>query len=123
MMTSSKAVASWGLKLPDLISRLNTIAVAQLSQPDDELLVSILLKQFDDKQIRVSPEFIFFVAKRIKRSFCAIREFVDLTDIISLKSKCDITIPVASKILEALDKGDSAELISKDIRPFFVGSD
>ncbi len=120
MMTSSTALSSWGLKLPDAISRLKTGVTAELFPPDDKLLVAVMLKQFDDKQIKVSPEFISFVSKRISRSFDSIREFVDLIDKLSLKRKRDITIPIASELIEALNnKGtitverDDLDLVSK----------
>ena len=99
MMTSSSELGSWGLKLPDLISRLKAVAVVELLPPDDELITAILLKQLDDKQLKVSPEFVLFVIKRINRSFKSIREFVDLIDQLTLKRKRDVTIPMASEIL------------------------
>ena len=108
MMTSSAPVSSWGLQLPDLISRLKTSAVVELLPPDDELILAVLLKQFDDKQIKVSPEFILFVSKRINRTFYSIRQFVDSIDQLSLKQKRGVTIPVASELLESLNQRDGA---------------
>ena len=99
MITTSSELGSWGLKLPDLISRLKAVAVVELLPPDDELITAILLKQLDDKQLKVSPEFVLFVIKRINRSFQSIREFVDLIDQLTLKRKRDVTIPMASEIL------------------------
>ena len=99
MMTSSSELGSWGLKLPDLISRLKAVAVVELLPPDDELITAILLKQLDDKQLKVSPEFVLFVIKRINRSFQSIRDFVNLIDQVTLKRKRDVTIPMASEIL------------------------
>ena len=101
MMTSSTNIDTWGLQLPDLISRLSTMACVKLLPPDDELLLAVLIKQFDDKQLKVSPQFLLFVIKRINRSFESIRDFVDLIDKHTLKSKRDVTIPVASKILDS----------------------
>ena len=106
MITSSTYVSSWNYKLPDLLSRLKTMAMVELMPPDDQLLIAVLLKQFDDRQIRVSPEFVLFVSKRINRSFGTIREFVTLVDKFTLKQKREITIPVASKILDYLDKSN-----------------
>ena len=52
LMTSATPISGWGLTLQDLISRLLTVAVVKLSPPDDELLIAVLLKQFDDKMAR-----------------------------------------------------------------------
>ena len=108
MMTSSAPVSSWGLQLPDLISRLKTSAFVELLPPDDELILAVLLKQFDDKQIKVSPEFILFVSKRINRTFDAIRKFVNAIDHLALKQKREVTIPIASELLDSLNQRNGA---------------
>ena len=121
-MTSSSNILSWGLKLKDLISRLETIAVAELLPPDDELLVAILLKQFDDRQIKVSPEFVLFVSKRINRSFNSISEFVNLIDYLTLKRKKEVTIPIASQLLASLDKRNDKDVLNDDFDSFLERS-
>ncbi len=112
MMTSSTAMSTWGLKLPDVISRLKTMAVVELLPPDDKLLIAVLLKQFDDRQIKVTHEFVSFVAKRINRSFDSIREFVNLIDQLSLTRKRNITIPIASELMKDLEKKGTITLES-----------
>ena len=113
MMTSIDRAPFWNIKLPDLVSRLKSIAVVDLRPPDDELLVAVLLKQFDDRQIKVSPEFVAFVAKRIDRSFEAVSEFVNSIDHFTLKQKRNVTIPVASEVLKFL-QNDRSGGSSKD---------
>ncbi len=122
MMTCSSSILSWGLRLQDLISRLKTIGVVELLPPDDELLVAILLKQFDDRQIKVSPEFVLFVSKRINRSFYSISEFVNLIDHETLKRKKNVTIPVAAQLLDSLDKSNNADVNSNDSDSFLERS-
>ena len=78
--------------------------MVELFAPDAKLLMAVMLKQFEDRQITVTPEFVSFVSKRINRSFASIREFVNLIDQLSLKRKRNITIPIASEILRTLDK-------------------
>ena len=104
MITSSSPVLSWKIKLPDLLSRLMSMTIAELLPPDDQLLMAILLKQFDDRQIIVTPEFIVFVSKRINRTYESISNFVDAIDQLTLKHKRDITIPIAREILDSLHK-------------------
>ncbi len=122
MMTCSSSIRSWGLRLQDLISRLKTIAVVEMLPPDDELLVAILLKQFDDRQIKVSPEFVLFVSKRINRSFFSISEFVNLIDHITLKRKKNVTIPIASQLLDSLAKSNNADININDFDSFLERS-
>ena len=122
LMTSSSQVLSWGLTLQDLISRLKSTVVVELLPPDDELLIAVLLKQFDDRQIKVSPEFISFVSKRINRSFYSISEFVSLIDYLTLKKKKGVTIPVASKLLECLENCNNHDAISDNFDSFLERS-
>ena len=123
MMTSSTPMNSWGLKLPDVTSRLRTSVFVELLPPDDNLLMAVILKQFDDKQIKVSPEFVTFVSKRINRSFDSIREFVNLIDQVGLKRKRDITIPIASELIKALDKRRAVKLETDNLGLFSNRSD
>ena len=104
LITSSSPVFSWDIKLPDLCSRLMSMTIVELLPPDDQLLMAILLKQFDDRQITVSPEFIIFVSKRINRTYESVCKFVDEIDRLALKQKREITIPIARKILDYLNE-------------------
>ena len=110
MMTSSAPVSLWGVQLPDLLSRLSSMAIVELFPPDDQLLMAVLLKQFDDRQITVSPEFVMFVLKRINRTYESIREFVESIDQLALRQKQEVTIPIAAKILDSLDKNISKKI-------------
>ena len=102
LISGTEAPANWAISLKDLSSRLKTLTLTFLLPPDDELLKALIVKQFEDRQIMVAPELITYVAKRIERSFKAIKEFADLIDKKSLSEKREITIPVAKAILDGL---------------------
>ena len=70
--------------------------------PGDELLMAVMLKQFEDRQIKVKPGLISFVCSRIDRSFEAVQEFVEGIDKFTLTEKREVTIPAASKVLKNL---------------------
>ena len=106
LITSSSSVSSWDVQLPDLLSRLMSITIVEILPPDDQLLMAILLKQFDDRQITISPEFITFVSKRINRTYDSICKFVDQIDFLALEQKREVTIPIARKILDSLKEGN-----------------
>ena len=92
--------ARWGLFLADLSSRLKTATLAEISLPDDDLLFAVLIKQFNDRQLRVDSDVISFVIARIERSFWALRKLVAATDQLSLIEKRRITIPLVRQALE-----------------------
>ena len=99
LITSREPVARLPLKLPDLVSRLRAIPQAELGAPDDALLAGILVKLFDDRQLRVAPPVVSYLAARIERSVAAARKAVTELDRASLSGKRPITVPLAAEIL------------------------
>lgn len=99
LITSRVALARLPLALPDLTSRLKAVPQIELGPPDDVLLAGILVKLFDDRQLRVTPAVVSYLASRIERSVKAAREAVAELDIASLSGKRPITVPLAAEIL------------------------
>ena len=99
LITSRKALARLPLSLPDLTSRLKAVPQVELGPPDDALLAGILVKLFDDRQLRVTPAVIASLASRIERSIDAARAAVAELDTASLSGKRSITVPLAAEIL------------------------
>lgn len=99
LITSREALARLPLALPDLTSRLKAVPQVELGAPDDALLAGILVKLFDDRQLRVTPAVIAYLASRIERSVEAARAAVAELDTASLSGKRPITVPLAAEIL------------------------
>lgn len=99
LITSREPVARLPLKLPDLVSRLRALPAAELGAPDDALLSGILVKLFEDRQLRVTPQVVSYLASRIERSVAAARKTVAELDRTSLSGKRPITVPLAAEIL------------------------
>ncbi|MAM96171.1 chromosomal replication initiator DnaA [Parvibaculum sp.] len=99
LITARDPVARLPLKLPDLVSRLRALPGAELGAPDDALLSGILVKLFDDRQLRVTPQVVSYLASRIERSVAAARKIVEELDRTSLSGKRPITVPLAAEIL------------------------
>ena len=103
LLTSRKAPAHLGIKLPDLSSRLKALPHAALGLPDDALLTGVLVKLFDDRQLRVAEPLITYLASRIERSIAIARDTVEALDRASLSGKRPITVPLAAQILDEMD--------------------
>jgi chromosomal replication initiation ATPase DnaA len=88
------------IRLPDLRSRLNLVAVARIGDPDDDILRQMFVKQFTERQIIVEIDVINYLITRIERSFESLYDIVDRLDKKALEEKKNITIPLARKILE-----------------------
>ena len=106
MITGKTPPARWPITLADLSSRLKTATVAQIGSPDDALLAAVLVKQFADRQIRISGDVVSFVQARIERSFDVLGQFVDATDKLAMAEKKRITIPLARRVLQELVEED-----------------
>lgn len=99
LITSREPLARLPLSLPDLTSRLKSVPQVELGPPDDALLAGILVKLFDDRQLRVTPAVIAYLASRIERSVAAARAIVEELDRASLSGKRAITVPLAAELL------------------------
>lgn len=99
LLTSREAPARLPIRLPDLASRLNALPHAELGAPDDMLLAGVLVKLFDDRQLRVGEVLITYLAARIERSIAIARDVVAELDRASLSGKRAITVPLATKVL------------------------
>lgn len=101
LFTSCKHPQNLNIRLPDLKSRINAIPSAGLDNPDDELIRTLLLKNFVEHQLKVGMDVIDYMVMRIDRSFSVINNIVDILDRESLKEKKNITVPFVKNVLES----------------------
>lgn len=107
LITSELEPNRWNVELPDLKSRLATIPVANIKEPDDELLMVLLIKLFSDRQLQVDMNVIRYILPRMERSFQAVMSFVEELDSMALADKRKITKTLAK---QCLDKRDGIEM-------------
>jgi len=101
LITSSTHPNHWQIELADLRSRLATIVVGEILQPDDDLLLVLMVKLFSDRQLQVDLSVIKYVLPRIERSFSAVYKFVASIDAAALANKRKISKALAKTFLEA----------------------
>jgi len=99
LLTASGPAACLLFTLPDLTSRLKALPDVEVHLPDDELLKSVLIKLFSDRQLKIPPAAIDFILSRIDRSFKSAGRIVNEIDTLSSEEKRNITIPLIRKIL------------------------
>ncbi|WP_369808712.1 chromosomal replication initiator DnaA [Pararhodobacter sp. CCB-MM2] len=110
LLTAPVPVRDWGLRLPDLISRLSAAAHPALAEPDEALLAAVLVKLFSDRQLRVEPALIDYLLERMERSLGAARALVAEMDRRGLQFRRRMTRDLAREALaEILDKTDEDE--------------
>lgn len=101
LLTARTPPRDWGLGLPDLLSRVQSIATARLDPPDDALLSAVLVKLFADRQIAVPPNLIAYLATRMERSVAAARHLVAALDARALALGRPITRSLAAELLDS----------------------
>jgi chromosomal replication initiation ATPase DnaA len=89
----------WGLKVPDLLSRLRLAPSATLSPPDDALLKAVLVKLFIDRQLVVDTSVVDYIALRIERSLADAAAVVAALDREALSRGRRVSRPMAAELL------------------------
>ena len=107
LLTASKPPEFWGVRLPDLLSRLRRAPMVQIEQPDDELIRAVLVKLFGDRQLVVEANVIDYVAQRIDRSLDAARDLVRALDEEALAEGSRINRSLAARLLGRLEYDDA----------------
>lgn len=106
LITARVPPARWGLSLPDLISRLGAITLAQLEAPEDTLLSQVLVKLFADRQLQIAPQLIAYLVARMDRSLAEAARLVACLDALALERRSPVTRALAQELLDNLQDGD-----------------
>lgn len=104
LMAARRPPGRWPIGLPDLASRLKALPVIEILPPDDSLLAAVMVKQLADRQLAITPAVAGYVLDRIPRSFAAVAAVVAALDRQALAERRRITIPLARRVLAALEK-------------------
>ena len=99
LITASRTPGLWGLKTPDLLSRLRLAPVVTIGEPDLDLAHAVLFKLFSDRQLAVEPTVVAYIALRIERSLNAARAIVAALDREALARGKRVTRAMAAEIL------------------------
>lgn len=85
--------------IPDLASRLRAAPTVAIREPDDVLLGAILVKLFNDRQLRVSQDVIAYIVTHMERSFAQARRIVAAADTKAMAEKRAVSVPLVKEIL------------------------
>lgn len=99
LITAQQAPVSWGIAVPDLLSRLKAAPSAQLGAPDDALLRGVLVKLFADRQIAIDETVITYLLSRMPRELAAARILVAEIDRRGLEERAEVTRNFVARVL------------------------
>lgn len=122
IVTAQSPPDRWGLCTPDLLSRLRRAPVATIGAPDAELLRSVLVKLFADRQIRIDADVVAYAALHCEQSLEAILRFVAAVDEAALAEGRRITRPLAARALASLTTSDRLAPGTESPRSHTTGS-
>ena len=110
LFTSELPPSKLALKLPDLRSRLNIIPTIEILQPNDEMLIALIAKQFNDRQIIITQEILDYILNHSERSFDFITKLIAEIDEISWTYGRAVSIPIIKEALQNLTQNQQLEL-------------
>ena len=99
LLTGTGEVATWGLTLPDLDSRLRGTTAVALEPPDDALLSAVLVKLLADRQLTPKSDLVPYLLRHMDRSFADAIDVVTRLDAASLALKRPVTRALAVEVL------------------------
>ena len=100
LVTSHIYLNEYIFRFEDLSSRLKTFINIQIDLPDDELLMNLMIKLFNDKQIIIkNPEIFNYILRRVQRSYEKIFLFIEKIDKLSMTKKRQLTIPLIRELI------------------------
>ena len=102
LLTMRAAPGDIEIALPDLRSRLRATAFVRIEAPDGPLLKALLIKLFADRQLRVTPKLIDFIALHMERSAEAAARIVAEIDGVALETRRNVGHKVAREALQRL---------------------
>ena len=102
LLTATTPPRDWGVRLPDLLSRLQALPLARLDPPDDALLSAVLAKLFADRQIAISANLIPYLVSRMTRSIAFARHLVARLDAHALAAGRPVSRSLAADVLANL---------------------
>lgn len=105
LLVSRPSPRFWKVKVPDLRSRLDSIRVTAMEEPDDVVLAAILRARFAERSITPTDELIDYLVRRIDRSAAAVEDVVARLD----EQHRPVTRALARQVLEAVGVEDDEE--------------
>ncbi len=92
--------STWAIQLPDLRSRLSSLPVAKLGEPDEALMDVVLRRICREQFIQLSDDAAKFLVRRLPRTFAAARQWAAALDQELVRGAKPVTTAIAKRALE-----------------------
>ena len=100
LLAGVKPPSAWDSASPDLRSRLASMAVARLGEPDEALMEVVLRRLCREQFIHLSDDAARYLARRLPRTFAAAYALAAALDADLAKGAKPVAVPAARRALE-----------------------
>ncbi|MBS0383847.1 MAG: chromosomal replication initiator DnaA [Proteobacteria bacterium] len=100
LMVGVQPPGAWSAAIPDLRSRLASMAVARLGEPDEALMEVVLRRVCREQFIHLSDDAARYLARRLPRTFAAAYALAAALDADLVKAARPVALPAARRALE-----------------------
>lgn len=100
LLVGTKMPNQWPTTIPDLRSRLASLAVARLGEPDEALMEVVLRRVCREQFIQLSDDAARYLAQRLPRTFAAAHSLAAALDADLVKGAKPVALPAARRALE-----------------------
>lgn len=94
----------WAAGFDDLKTRLNAAVRITLVEPDEALLRAVIVKVFNDRQLRAPETIADYAAPRLPKTFAAAQAFVAALDALSIEKGQPIGLKLAREAVANLSE-------------------
>ncbi|MGC6412230.1 MAG: hypothetical protein ACON4F_05305 [Candidatus Puniceispirillaceae bacterium] len=104
LFISETPLSQMDWQLPDLKSRLRSLATAQIDLPDDAFLALMLERHFNRFQCVVPDSAMRYILARMPRSLHAVKNICSALNALSLAQKKPVSVALARLLFEQQDE-------------------
>jgi chromosomal replication initiation ATPase DnaA len=102
LLVGSDPPAAWSIETPDLRSRLASLPVAKLGEPDEALMDVVLRRVCREQFIQLSDDAAKFLVRRLPRTFAAAQAWAAALDEELVRGNKPVTTAIAKRALEKM---------------------
>ncbi|QGZ95442.1 P-loop NTPase family protein [Terricaulis silvestris] len=100
LLVGGDSPSNWPTPIPDLASRLKSLAVARLGEPDETLMEVVLRRVCREQFILLSDDAARYLARRLPRTFAAAHQMAAALDADLVKGAKPVALKAARLALE-----------------------
>ncbi|MGE4097383.1 MAG: chromosomal replication initiator DnaA [Hyphomonadaceae bacterium] len=104
LLVGAEPPAMWSVGVPDLRSRLASLPVAKLGEPDEALMGVVLRRICREQFIQLSDDAANFLVRRLPRTFAAARQWAAALDRQLVRGARPVSLTGAKRALEKIEQ-------------------